>query len=284
MFDEELLHSLSQIGMTQWEAKLYMALLTKDESNAAELHRISGVLRTKVYETLERMVARGYCMERIEGNRRYYRAVPPDTLLIGLQKKWDNELDKKKKIALQTLHRLQTEFESGNHIERPLDFIEVMRSKHQINRKFIELGNNAKLEILGFNRSPYVAIDPEILEEQEQAIDDELKRDVSVRTIYLYEEEHWDWIYPHVKMSAGKGEISRVANDLPIKMFIFDRETVYMAFPFIPNQTQTDFVMINIRDKGFAQACMVMFEAYWERAMKLEEWMRVFNAKNRMEN
>ena len=70
MPNSEFQHTLQKFGMTEREAKLYMAMLEKQETTAAELHRISGVMRSRTYEPLEQMVSKGYCCERVENKRR----------------------------------------------------------------------------------------------------------------------------------------------------------------------------------------------------------------------
>ncbi|MCL6612363.1 MAG: hypothetical protein K6T66_12550 [Peptococcaceae bacterium] len=55
----ELVKSLSQLGLTTYEAKAYLALLQRHPVNGNELSRLSGVPGPKIYETLDRLTAKG---------------------------------------------------------------------------------------------------------------------------------------------------------------------------------------------------------------------------------
>lgn len=53
----ELVDTLKAFGLTEYEAKVYLALLRRGLSTAREVAEASGVPRPKVYETLERLVS-----------------------------------------------------------------------------------------------------------------------------------------------------------------------------------------------------------------------------------
>ena len=56
MNKRQLLSNLTRIGMAEKEAKLYIAMLEKPEITAGDLHRISGVPRSKTYDTLDKIL------------------------------------------------------------------------------------------------------------------------------------------------------------------------------------------------------------------------------------
>jgi HTH-type transcriptional regulator, sugar sensing transcriptional regulator len=77
----ELLTGLTQIGFTEYEAKVYLALLHENPATGYQLSKKSGVPRSMVYEALGRLSVRGAVMETIEGRATLYRPVPPELLL-----------------------------------------------------------------------------------------------------------------------------------------------------------------------------------------------------------
>ena len=64
----EAREALRACGFGDYEAKVYCALLSESPATGYEVARRSGVPRAKVYETLERLAARGATV-RVEGSR-----------------------------------------------------------------------------------------------------------------------------------------------------------------------------------------------------------------------
>lgn len=81
MATETLHEALTEIGFTEYEAKVYLALLEENPSTGYQVSKVSGVPRSMVYEALKRLHGRGAALETIEGRSTLYRPVPPDVLL-----------------------------------------------------------------------------------------------------------------------------------------------------------------------------------------------------------
>jgi len=273
MTDMNLAETLQKFGMTERESKVYLAMLERTEMTAAEIHRVSGVMRTKTYETLEHMVSKGFCNERVENKRRYFHAIRPSELKATLQERWKKEHEWKKQASEDVFGALDERFINQNGQVRSFDFIEVIRSRGQIHRRYLEHIIASRKEVLTFNRSPYACVAPEVLKEQEKAGRNNLERGVMTRSICMMEGEYWTWLKDHVSRMGSTGEEFRVAERLPMKMFIFDREKVMLALPAIPGQTETDFTMLIVQDEGFTESCLTLFDFHWERALTPAEWM-----------
>ncbi|MHC4941991.1 MAG: TrmB family transcriptional regulator [Planctomycetota bacterium] len=271
MADPKILSTLHKFGMTEREAKLYLAMLERKETTAAELHRISGVMRTKTYETLEQMVSKGYCLERVENKRRFFRAVRPAQLQDMFNRQWEHEQKWKQQTAEKIFGTLDKKFEQ-QPVDRSLDFIEVLRSMDQIHRRFLAEVKETEKEILGFNRSPYACLDPEVLKEQEKANFESLERGVVSRTVFMMEDEHWSWLEKHLYGAREAGEEVRIIDSLPMKLFIFDRKRVMLALPAVPGQTVADFTMLVVEDAGFTESIYLLFDMFWNSAFTPEQW------------
>jgi sugar-specific transcriptional regulator TrmB len=72
---------LTRMGFTEYEAKVYLALLHENPATGYHLSKKSGVPRSMVYEALGRLSNRGAVMETIEGRATLYRPIPPNVLL-----------------------------------------------------------------------------------------------------------------------------------------------------------------------------------------------------------
>jgi Cd2+/Zn2+-exporting ATPase len=78
---ETLISNLTRIGFTEYEAKVYLALLAASPATGYQLSKKSGVPRSMVYEALGRLAGRGAVLETFEGRATLYRPLPPDVLL-----------------------------------------------------------------------------------------------------------------------------------------------------------------------------------------------------------
>lgn len=76
-----LLDDLSHIGFTEYEAKVYLALLDTNPATGYQLSKASGVPRSMVYETLKRLHHRGAALEAVEGRVTLYKPLAPRLLL-----------------------------------------------------------------------------------------------------------------------------------------------------------------------------------------------------------
>ncbi|MBC8162009.1 MAG: TrmB family transcriptional regulator [Roseiflexaceae bacterium] len=76
-----LIPYLLEIGMTEYEAKVYLALLGEHPATGYQLSKSSGVPRSMVYEALGRLEARGAALKTVEEKATLFRPVAPETLL-----------------------------------------------------------------------------------------------------------------------------------------------------------------------------------------------------------
>ncbi len=76
-----LLNDLLAIGFTEYEAKVYLALLQENPATGYLLSKLAGIPRSMVYEALGRLDARGAVLKTEENRSTLYRPVPPDVLV-----------------------------------------------------------------------------------------------------------------------------------------------------------------------------------------------------------
>jgi len=98
---------LTQIGFTEYEAKVYLAALQDNPATGYQLSKKSGVPRSMVYESLRRLSARGVVMESLEGRATLYSPLPPDLLM-------DRYEDDQRRMTGQLREGLQTLYEASD--------------------------------------------------------------------------------------------------------------------------------------------------------------------------
>lgn len=77
----DLLADLGALGLTEYEGKVYLALLKESPANGYQLSKRTGVPRSMVYEALGRLHSRGAVLKSGDGRVTLYRPVPPQNLL-----------------------------------------------------------------------------------------------------------------------------------------------------------------------------------------------------------
>jgi len=77
----DLQKKLMKLGFTEYEAKVYLAMLSLYPATGYQLSKESGVPRSMVYEALKRLHAKGAALETMEGRATLYRPLPPEELL-----------------------------------------------------------------------------------------------------------------------------------------------------------------------------------------------------------
>jgi Cd2+/Zn2+-exporting ATPase len=82
----EIVNRLGELGFSEYEAKVYLALLRDSPATGYQVSKISGVPRSMVYEVLSKLTARGAAMELRKGNKKQYAPTSPDVLLDQLAK------------------------------------------------------------------------------------------------------------------------------------------------------------------------------------------------------
>ena len=271
MDTSKYLRTFIDIGLTEREAKVYITLLGGRMFTAADLQKAVNIPRTKIYEVLHKMVNRGICTEKKLGKNKMYEAVEPKLAMERVYETYQNNLKRKEELITQVSEVFTPIFENSKSIINPLEFIDVMKEKTQIHKRYTNSVRNTKREMLTFNKGPYASDNPERLGEQEDEETKLLKRGGSTKDIYeLRELKEVDWLFESVKKSIGFGQKARVVEKLPIKMLVFDEEKV--MFPLEqPIEESNELTMIYIEHKQLAEACKILFDNMWEQGRDLSE-------------
>jgi len=86
---------LKEIGFSEGEEKVYLALLKLGQQTTGPLAKESGVSRSKLYEVLEKLIKKGVVSHLKKNNISYFSAAPPERIENYLKEK--EELIKKQR-------------------------------------------------------------------------------------------------------------------------------------------------------------------------------------------
>lgn len=106
---------LEDAGLTKNEIAVYKTLLQIGSTTAGPLTRKSGIHRSRVYESLNRLIDKGLVSYKIKANRKYFQAQNPETLIDFIE-------EKKQKVEsiipeLKSLQKEKVEKQEANVFE-----------------------------------------------------------------------------------------------------------------------------------------------------------------------
>src|SRR3989344_7982952 len=103
---------LQDIGLTEGESKVYMALLELGTTTTGPIVKKSGISASKVYEILNRLAEKGLVSHIIKASTKYFRAADPERIIEYIEEKEKDIASKKeemKKIVPQLKAKLEAE-------------------------------------------------------------------------------------------------------------------------------------------------------------------------------
>jgi HTH-type transcriptional regulator, sugar sensing transcriptional regulator len=254
---------LTRLGMTMYEAKAYLALIRRGSSTAAEVARIAGVPRQRIYDVLASLVERGLASTR-PGRVVKYVASPPDSAIERLVSDHKRALDELEHGANRMIAQLGPAFKEGQGVTDPLDYIEVLRDRRAINERFAELQEEIKNEILVFTKPPY-ATPPQ---EEEKGV--EVAREHKARSVYEFSIFDDPETIEGVRHFIDAGEEARFVPELPLKLVIIDERYVMFGMED-PVAGGSELTMVVVEHPSLAATLKVAFETVWSQGLTFEE-------------
>ena len=258
-----LVTRLIRLGLTSYEARAYVALIKRNSYTAAQVARMAGLPRQRIYDVLGSLVSKGLASTR-PGSNMKYAAVAPELAIERLMSRQRAELAELELDAAAIVENLTPDFEAGQVHTDPLEYIEVLRDRGAINERFGELQSQVKREILVFTKPPY-ARPP-----QENVEGIEITPKVIARSMYevsLFEDTE---ATEGVRRFVEAGEEARVVERLPLKLVIID-ETIVMFGMEDPVANSEALTIVVVEHPSLAQVLKVAFNSIWDGGMPFDE-------------
>ena len=260
--EQDVVGQLVRLGLTGYEAKAYMALTGRDSFTAAQVARLSGVPRQRIYDVLGALVQKGLAVTR-PGAVVKYAATQPAVALEGLLAARRQEFAEIEYGAAAIIQSLTTAYAAGRKHTDPLEYIDVLRDPGAISARFDELQANIKREILIFTKPPY-AKPP-----QENVAGLKVVRTHTACSLYEFSVFEDPEVVAGVRRFIAAGEQARVVPELPLKLVIIDESIV--MFGMQDPVASGDLTMMVVEHPSLATVLKVAFNAYWERGMTFDE-------------
>lgn len=246
------------LGLSPYEARVLVAVLQLGVASTSEITRVAQIPRTSAYQVLEGLNAKGLAIRSPGAGRATWTTPGPDEVLDRCESAREEDLQRYRARLAEVRKSL-----AAIDATRPsgaLPFAQLMRTAAELWRTYNRLLGEAKSELLMFTRSPFVAagkVNPSVIEA--------LDRGVEMRVVYWakdLEEASPEWRQELDAYDAA-GVVARVADQLPIKLMVFDRSAclVGMPDPLDPGTEYPTFVLID--HPGFAAVQAGAFEQAW---------------------
>jgi HTH-type transcriptional regulator, sugar sensing transcriptional regulator len=263
----DILEQAKILGLNNYEAKVYLALIERDSLSVSEVSKISSVPRSRVYDILDSLVSNGLATFRPGKFKKYSAANPAifeGKLINRIQEKYVEQKNTVEKAASFFKKRFESKIDNGAH---PLDYIEILKDPFQIRKRFSELIDKAEKEVLGFAKPPFSAPFVETIEERANTDIASLARGVIHKAIYEIptEKDEIEQRYNEIERSIKVGEQAKVIAELPMKMAIFDEKIA--LFQLIDHvSVGQSFTLQIVEHPALAKSLKMLFNHVWEQA------------------
>ncbi|MCK4304735.1 MAG: TrmB family transcriptional regulator [Candidatus Eisenbacteria sp.] len=254
------LHTLSKMGLSVNEAKVYLALLKRNTSAVSDLVPGSGVPQKMIYYTLQKLLDKGLCA-LIPGKVKRYKPADPRAAIGNFVERAQHQLALSQTMLLE----LQKHYETGQNQTSTQECIEILRNTALIADKMLAMEREATKEVLSFNKAPYAMSKRN---EEELA---GLKRGVTYRSIYEISEASKLVSRSVIEMYSDAGEQVRIAQNLPMKMMIFDGNALLFSLEE-PTAATGKFSAAIIRRSNLISGLQELFDIHWSQALTLDEF------------
>lgn len=260
--DQPSPESLVQIGLTRYEAAVYLALLERQDFTPAQVAARSQVPRQRIYDVLASLRDRGLCVERHSGRQRLFQAVNPaqalPTLLQEKQRQYEAELAQQEQQTQALVKSLGPLYAAGHGTQDPLAYIEVLSEPNRIVDRGHQLAQAAQESICVFFTYPSLMS----FEEGLKLVEEPIQRGIRYRSIYEFNA----WEEPNgrdfIQQCKAWGQEVRFVAEVPFKMQLFDGQVTLLSLQD-PLAGTPSFTALSVSHPGLAQTLGLAFESLW---------------------
>jgi len=241
----EILGALQKFGLSEKEAKIYIANLELGNSLAGEIALKSNLPRTLVYDILERLIDLGLASYAIKNNKKYFHASNPEELSRILKEKQES-ISK----ILPKLKKLQ----KSDGVKRPK--VEIYEGKEGMKTVMDDILKYNIKEFLayGSSRSSYEIIPAFIEDWHKQRI----KKKILMRILYNNTKESKEKVSKFKKsLKLTRYRFMPISLESPTATLIYSDKVVLQSW------TKEPFAVV-IENKEMADNQRKYFEELWK--------------------
>ena len=150
--DQNTLEKVKTLGLNSYEAKIWTALLSKGVATSGELSDIANVPRSRSYDVLESLEAKGFVVMKL-GKPIKYIAVPPTEVIERLKSRIKNETEQRTKLidefrTTELFDTLSLLHDKGIDSVDPSEISGIIKGRKQIYHKIQEMISEAQKSVV----------------------------------------------------------------------------------------------------------------------------------------
>ncbi len=260
IMQKEFIEKLKIFGLNSYEAKIWVALLSRGVSSAGELSDISNVPRSRSYDVLESLEKKGFIIMKI-GKPIKYIAVPPNEVLERVKGKIRKDADDsakslenlKESPVLEELSQLHNK---GVDLVEPADLTASFRGRNRVYDQILLMLKEAEESFVLITTEEGLIRKAEYLA---RGFKKAHERGVEIRIVAPITSAAND----AVALLSPYAEI-RPTKDLHARLAIADgKELTFLLFDDTDIHPTYD-VGVWVNTPFFAQAIVSLFDKVWE--------------------
>ena len=263
--------SLRDLGLSEYEARAYRALLETGPTTAKELSRVSDVPMGRIYDVLNSIEQYNLVRSQSASRPKKYVAVEPAAALDRLLSDKKRELDAKAEQYESIVNELETELDTAEPINER--FWTAAVGPDESVALLIERLDAADDRIVVVSSAPTLGFD---IEELGERVTDRLQAaiDRGVEVSLLLSPELVRTLPPSVgrryaRTLADHPGFTVKTADVSGTFNVIDDNEVVVQVPN-PLATESALAMIDLKDPEFATQVLEEFVPRWERADPLQ--------------
>ncbi|MCX8169169.1 MAG: hypothetical protein N3E39_03015 [Candidatus Methanomethylicia archaeon] len=262
----DLILKLKSFGLTEYEAKVYLALLERGELTAEEISSLSNVPLPRVYDVLNNLEKKGF-VKIISGRPRRFECIEPkyafQNYVVYLRKSLEDEISNLME-QFNSINQILEEYYYKSRLRiDPSALMEPLADLHEMEEKTTNIISSAKREILIF--SQLFTWFNRVRSEIENAI----SRGVNVRVLMKVLNPESKNIYNTLKSIRVNVKVSS-ENWYPVRGTIVDKSKMVFLI-WVPKDERLYWSPIVYRphyteNKGLISIFLDAFEYRWNSA------------------
>jgi sugar-specific transcriptional regulator TrmB len=255
MAEEEKINLLKDLGFTEYEAKIYLALLYLKKADTRTIAKETKIPQTKAYQVAKKLIERGF-LKIVAGHPIMFEVVEPS---IAFSKPLE-ELEKKSENARKVIAELQEEFQKTQKLGE--EEIATYMNFEVLKKELKKLHDSAKNEICMYSR--FEKVDEELIESLGKAV----KRKVNVKVVGAVKDQTSELnAYTYKKVGCLVKTLSS-KDYAPISFSLVDEEKGH--FLIRSENNPNNYMDMVIKNKNLVKMFRNLFDYYWKKGKLLQ--------------
>ncbi|GGT72458.1 helix-turn-helix domain-containing protein [Streptomyces atratus] len=242
------------LGLTPEEADTYRILVSVASATPTGLAELIGCDIRQVVGTLSRLEDRGLVARSLGDTTRFVAAPPAAALRAPLIQR-QNELN----LAKLELDSLDEIYRAATLGRGAAEVVDVIHGTEAIRERVGHIQLGARKEVMNFVKAPFFS---------SGNMTDDAVMERGVRYRVIVERSMLDRGAPsfdEIIQARAAGEVVRIAESVPLKLFIVDGELAIVPLLGSANAAKAGALLVH--ECSLLDALIALFESEWEKAM-----------------